>query len=113
MLRSRIGKTDFIVVNQKNDTAFTVDLDTYLTPKQKEKVVAYPDLMWQFAQRLKKEYAKKGEEISVFVNAKVSINGRPYQEFIDPDTDLAHTDWDYFRHHEWILPSQLGAPTEK
>jgi hypothetical protein len=61
--------------------------------------------MWQFAQRLKREYDEKGEDISVFVNSRVSVNGKPYQEFIDPKIDLGSASWNYFGHNDWILPS--------
>ena len=67
----------------------------------------YPEFIWQVAQHLKKEYAEKGREISVFVEAKVSINGKLYQPFIDPKADLAKESWNYLWHNEWILPSPL------
>ena len=66
-----------------------------------------PDLIWQFAQRLKKEYAEEGKNVQVFVNAKVSVNGRSFQQFIDPKVDLAGEKWQHFKHHHWILPSKL------
>ncbi len=113
MLRSRAGITDFNLVNLENGDSFKVNLDAYLTSKQKEKVVAYPDFMWQFAQHLKKEHAKKGEKVSVFVSSKISINGKPFKEFINPKIDMANTDWDHFRHHEWILPYESEDPIEK
>lgn len=113
MLRSRAGITDFNLVNLENGDSFKVNLDAYLTSKQKEKVVAYPDFMWQFAQHLKKEHAKKGEKVSVFVTSKISINGKPYKEFINPKIDMANADWDHFRHHEWILPYESEYPIEK
>jgi len=107
MLRSRGGKTEFHIVDSKSVGTNIADLDAYLTKKQKRRIQAYPDFMWQFAQRLRKEYAEKGRDISVFVKSKVSINGRPYAEFIDPNTDLANTPWHHFKHNVWILPSSL------
>ncbi|GAL60702.1 vitamin K-dependent gamma-carboxylase [Algibacter lectus] len=65
--------------------------------------------MWQFAQRLKEEYREKGEDIAVYVNSKVSINGRKYQLFIDPKVDLASLGWSAFKHNDWILTSNLQA----
>ncbi len=54
--------------------------------------------------RLKKEFAKKGAAISVYaINSEVSINGKPYRAFIDPNVDLANETWSHFTHHEWIL----------
>lgn len=108
MLRSRSGTMQFKVV-EKGGKSEIVDLDDYLTKKQKRRIAAYPDFIWQFAQHLKKEYAEKGIAISVYaLNSKVSINGRPSRAFIDPKVDLANVKWDYFWHNEWILPSPQG-----
>lgn len=107
MLRSRSGTTDFNIVNLKTGESNLIDLDAYLTNKQKRKVVAYPDFMWQFAQRLKKVFADKGQVVAIYVKSNVSVNGRPYQTFIDPKIDLANTPWQHFKHHEWIYPSML------
>ncbi|HET8735092.1 MAG TPA: HTTM domain-containing protein [Pricia sp.] len=106
MLRSRYGSIQFKVVEPASGTSKIIALDDYLTDKQKRRIGAYPDFIWQFAQRLKKEYAEEGKEIAVYaVNSRVSINGRPFRAFIDPKTDLANAEWDYFWHNEWILPS--------
>ena len=105
MLRSRTGITTFRIVNHTNGNSYLVNLDDYLTRGQKSKIKSYPDFMWQFAQRLKREYNEKGEDISVFVNSRVSVNGKPYQEFIDPKIDLGNVSWNYFGHNDWILPS--------
>ncbi|QLG44840.1 HTTM domain-containing protein [Costertonia aggregata] len=111
MLRSRYGKIQFNIVNKTDGTSQIVKLDDYLTKKQKRKIGAYPDYIWQFAQHLKKEYAQKGEEISVYaLNSVVSINNKPYRPFIDGKVDLAAEEWNHFEHHEWILPSKIDEP---
>jgi hypothetical protein len=108
MLRSRTGKGEFKVVNNETGEKTIINPKEFLNSSQQRKVFAYPDFAWQFAGYLKKEYAQKGENISVFLeNSLVSINGRPYAPFIDPHTDLANTNWLPFQHHEWILPSSL------
>lgn len=107
MLRSRYGTATFNVVNKENNNATFVKLDDYLTKKQKRLVKARPDFIWQFAQRLKKEYAEKGEDVAVYVNCRVKVNGRRFQPLIDPKVDLAAEKWHPFKHHDWILPSNL------
>lgn len=108
MLRSRRGKANFKVVNNENGNFEFADTKKYLSKKQRPRVAAYPDFAWQFAQRIKKEYAEKGENVSVYaIDSKISINGRPYRPFLDPDVDLANEEWDHIRHHDWILPSNL------
>ncbi|MFC4095275.1 HTTM domain-containing protein [Euzebyella saccharophila] len=107
MLRSRGGKIAFTVVDKKLGTSEIIDHKKYLTKKQQQRIASYPDFIWQFAQRLKKEYAEKGQEVAVYAtNSKVSINGKPYRAFIDPKVDLANVKWDYFWHNDWILPSE-------
>ncbi len=103
MLRSRGGTSRFKVVDKATQEITQVDLDQYLTKKQRRKVGAYPDFIWQFAQHLKKEYQQKGQDISVFVTSYVQVNKSKRQLLIDPKTDLAAAPWDHFRHNEWIL----------
>ena len=106
MLRSRSGIIEFNVFNKKNKVWKTIKLEDYLTEKQRLKVAAYPDFIWQFSQHLKKEYAENNQDISVFVNSKISINGKSYRQYINPKIDLANEVWNPYSHHKWILPSE-------
>ena len=108
MLRSRSGRVNFKIVNNENGKFKFAKLKEYLTKKQRLKIAAYPDFAWQFAQYLKKEYAEKGEDISVYaIGSKISINGRSYVPFLDSKVDLANEKWNHLQHHCWILPSNL------
>lgn len=107
MLRSKSGRSVFKVVEKGSTDTVYVDKANYLTPKQMGSVNAKPDMIWQFAQRLKREYAAKGKDVQVFTDISVSVNGRPYRQFIDPKVDLANEKWQHFKHHDWILPSDL------
>ncbi|MDT0605853.1 HTTM domain-containing protein [Croceitalea rosinachiae] len=104
MLRSRSGTIRYRVVNKETKKTTQINLDDYLTKKQRRKVSCYPDFAWQFAQHLKKEYREKGEDISVFVTSKAKVNKGKYQPFIDPKTDLAAVPWKHLSHNNWILP---------
>ncbi|TAI47221.1 HTTM domain-containing protein [Flagellimonas allohymeniacidonis] len=105
MLRSRSGNIRVKVVIKKTGQTNFVKLDDHLTKKQRRKVACYPDFTWQFAQYLKKEYARNGEDIEVYVVNHVKVNGSKYAEFIDPDVDLASVPWKHFSHNEWIRSS--------
>lgn len=107
MLRSKGGKSTFKVVEKGSRDTIFVDKSKYLTPKQMNAVNSKPDMIWQFAQRLKREYAKEGKDVQVFVDARVRVNGRPLQQFTDPKVDLANEKWTRFKHKDWILPSKL------
>ena len=105
MLRSRSGSVSFKTVDKKTNEEKRINLDNYLTKKQRRKIGAYPDFIWQFAQHLKDEAQKNNKDIAVYVNSRVSINGKPYQPFIDPKVDLAQEKWHHFKHNTFILPS--------
>lgn len=105
MLRSRTGSITYRVVNTETKDTTVVNLNDYLTKKQKRRVACYPDFIWQFAQHLKKEYNQKGENIQVFVKNRVKVNQGPYQQFVDPKVDLASVPWKHFAHNDWILPA--------
>jgi uncharacterized membrane protein YphA (DoxX/SURF4 family) len=107
MLRSKQGYVTYYVVDKKTNETTIVNLNDYLTKKQQRPASTKPDVIWQFSQRLKQEYAKKNQDISVFVDCKISVNGRPFQTFINKDIDLAALDWSAFKHSDWILPSKL------
>lgn len=107
MLRSKSGKTSFRVVDKKTHAVTNVNLSNYLSKKQIRSVSAKPDVMWQFAQRLKRIYAEKGIDIEVYVSAFVSVNGKPSKQLIDPKVDLANVKWNHFKHHDWILLPKL------
>jgi hypothetical protein len=109
MLRARSGLVQFMVRENQTGETSVVHPGLYLSSQQLEKVSCYPDYIWQFAQFLRKEYAKEGKEISVFAKARVSINGKPLQPFTDPTVDLAAEKWSHFKHHTWILPSPLKS----
>ena len=60
-------------------------------------------MIWQLAQRIKNEYLEKGEEIEIYVDTKISLNGRPYKKLIDPNVDLASVSWSTWKHSDWII----------
>ena len=107
MLRSKSGFATYTVVDKETDQKTYIKLDDYLSKKQKRLVTSKPDVMWQFAQYLKKDFAQQGKDVSVFVNCKISVNGRPFTPYIDSKVDLAAIKWDPYKHCEWILPSKL------
>ncbi|MCM4161136.1 HTTM domain-containing protein [Antarcticibacterium flavum] len=107
MLRSKGGDSTFKVVEKGTTDTIYVDKNNYLSNKQLRAINSKPDMLWQFAQRLKREYAAQGRDVQVFVDARVRVNGRPSQQFIDPKVDLAAEKWQHFKHHDWILPSNL------
>ena len=103
MLRGKAGHTVFYVEDTSTGNRTRVKLEEHLSTKQRRSVTTKPDMMWQFAQRLKQRYQKEGKTVKVFVRSRLSVNSKPYFNFIDPTVDLANTPWNHFEHHPWIL----------
>jgi len=106
MLRAKGGTVTYSIVDEGTNNAVPIKLDDYLTKKQQRGVSTKPDMIWQFAQHLKHDFAQKGKTIKVYVRAYVSVNGRPAKQLIDPKVDIANEEWHHFTHHDWILPSK-------
>lgn len=105
MLRSKSGTAQFKVV--ADGQTFWVSPASYLTTKQQGSVATRPDMLWQFSQYLEQQYKNKGyQQVEVYAHSMVSLNGRPPQLLIDPETNLADVPWPYFAPAPWILPLQ-------
>lgn len=105
MLRSKAGIIEFNIINHSKGSSEKVNLNDYLSVKQRRIIGSKPDVIWQFAQRLKNQYAEKGQDVSVYaVRSRISINGGPWKDFVKPDVDLAAQPWHYFGHEPWIFP---------
>lgn len=107
MLRSKYGVAHYTVVDKTTNKKTIIKLDEYVTKKQINMVSSRPDMIWQFAQRLKEIHTKEGNEVAVYVDCRVSVNGRPLKLLIDPKVDLTSVRWNAFKHSDWILPSNL------
>lgn len=103
MLRSRSGYSNFKIIDKKTKQPIPYNINSKLTDKQFKMVADKPDAIWQLSQRIKKEFATQGKDVSVFVNCHVSINQKPYKQLINPDVDMASAEWNYFSHNDWIL----------
>ncbi len=107
MLRAKSGFVIFKVVDKNTGEETNLKISDYLSKKQRRLITTHPDIIWQFAQRLKKQYAEKNQDIAIYVNSKISVNGRALETYIDPNIDLASVKWNAFKHSDWILPSKL------
>ena len=106
MLRSKSGIATYSVENKETGKRLNINLDNYLTKKQVRVASTKPDVIWQFSQYLKEQLKMNAQEVSVFVDCKVSVNGKPYQRLINSEVDLANVSWEIFKHSNWILPSK-------
>jgi vitamin K-dependent gamma-carboxylase len=105
MLRSKYGIAHYTIIDKETNEKTRVKLDDYLTKKQIGIASSKPDVIWQFAQRLKQKFETDGNTVEIYVDCRISVNGKPLKLLIDPKIDLASVKWDAFNHNDWILPS--------
>jgi hypothetical protein len=103
MLRAKSGSIKMEVKDLSTGEIERVKISNYLTRDQQSSLMVQPDMIWQFAQRLKKEYAENGVQVAIYAEAKVSLNGHPSRPLVDKNVDLASVTWEPFKHSEWIL----------
>ncbi len=103
MLRSKQGSTRMKVVDKNSGEEKWINNKDYIKNKQ-YKTISKPDGVWQYAQIIKKDFQKKGQDVEVYATTRISVNGRPYSKLIDDQVDLTSVKWNYFGHNSWILP---------
>ena len=114
MLRNRSNDTKVFIAypdkNGKINGKEEINFNKYLTYKQAGRFGSSADMIWQMAKFVKEDYKKKGKNVMVFVDSKVSINGSEYYQYTNPKVDIANTKWSYFGHQGWIMdqPKELN-----
>ncbi|MEP0984767.1 HTTM domain-containing protein [Ekhidna sp.] len=103
MLRAKSGTINMYLVDKQSGEREQVVLRDHVSPHQRAALAGQPDMIWQLAQRIKNEKAKEGREVSVYADAKISLNGYKRKALIDKEVDLANVPWESFRHSNWIL----------
>lgn len=103
MLMEKAGYATFYVTNPVTSNRSQVRNSDYLTQKQEIMMVTQPDMIWQYAQILEKDYQLKGiKDPIVTAEVYVTLNGRRSQQLIDPRVDLTTVSED-FAAKNWIL----------
>ncbi|MEM7381150.1 MAG: HTTM domain-containing protein [Bacteroidota bacterium] len=105
MLRSKKGRGNFVVIDKASGLEESVRQQDYLNSKQRRRMFANPDMVWQFAQYLKKTYQQRGAtDPEVYcLKCQMSLNGGPYLNYIDDKTDLANVAWNCWGRNNWVL----------
>ena len=104
MLMEKSGYTSFKVVSQKTGESFMVDNEEFLTRYQIKQMSFQPDMILEYAHFLGDYYSAQGmEQVAIFAESYVALNGRRSQVFIDPAVDL-YQEQENFKHKTWILP---------
>ncbi|MDY8137804.1 HTTM domain-containing protein [Aquimarina sp. 2201CG5-10] len=104
MLMEKAGYANFKIVDSKTGNRFYVDNDDFLTAFQQKQMATQPDFILQYAHYLKNHFEDQGHQnVQVYVESYVALNGRLSAQYIDPETDLGKQK-ESFKHKTWIIP---------
>lgn len=102
MLMEKAGYTNFIVKDKNHRYGDHVDNYKYLTPYQIKMMSTQPDMILQYAHKLRDEYEKKGYlHPEVYAISYVSVNGSGSRLFLDSTRNLS-LEKESFNHKTWI-----------
>jgi vitamin K-dependent gamma-carboxylase len=109
MVREKNGSITFVVRDKTDGRTWHVNPHTILTALQEREMSGQPDLILQLAHYIKEDFARRGHDVEVHVDAVASLNGRRLAPMIDPNVDLAKVD-DGIGQAWWIMPSPTEPP---
>jgi hypothetical protein len=105
MLRQKQAYGSFTVKNLSTNKVERINIRDHLTKRQKRKMLTHPEMILQFAHYLRDQYsAEYGNEVAVYADIRAKLNGRKYQQYIDPEVDLAKEEFSWWKHKEWVVP---------
>ena len=106
MLRAKSGRAEFRVRDPETGETWLIDPRTVLSEHQASRLVGRPDMIWLFARHLHDDFARRGHRgVEVFVDSRVSLNGRPRAALIDPTVDLAAVRWRFLTYNGFVTPA--------
>jgi hypothetical protein len=109
MAREKNGAVEFQVTEPATGRVWLVPPRQYLNRLQEREMSVQPDLILQLARHIAREQAARGRTVEVRADARVSLNGRPGERFLDPTVDLAAAA-DGLAPKSWIAPTPACDP---
>jgi len=104
MLIEKAGYITFIIKDRDGHLIQEVNNQKYLSPNQIKMMSTQPDMILQFAHYLEEHFEQKlQQEIRIYAQSYVTLNGKGSKPFIDPTIDLT-TKKRGFKHKKWVLP---------
>ena len=102
MLVEKTGIANFKIVNCDDDSFFYVDNTKFLTPLQQKQMSFQPDFILEYANYLGDYYSESNQNVKVFVDNYVALNGRRSQMLVS-DTVNLYNKKESFRNKDWII----------
>lgn len=103
MLMEKAGTASFKIVDGKSGKRFYVDNRDFLTSFQEKQMATQPDMIIEYAHYLRDHFSSQGHQnIEVYVESYVTLNGALSKPYINPKIDLAK-EKDTWSHKDWVL----------
>lgn len=104
MLMEKAGYAQFKVLDRESGKTFYINNGNFLTPFQEKQMSFQPDFILEFAHFLGNHYRELGyENIEIYVDSYVALNGRRSTPFINPHVNLLEHH-DSFGRKTFIVP---------
>jgi len=104
MLMEKAGYAQFKVLDGKSGKQFMVNNSDFLTTFQEKQMATQPDFIIEYAHYLGKHFSSQGHQnLEIYVESFVALNGVKSQAFIDPSVNLLEIN-DSFAARNWVLP---------
>ncbi|WP_299769767.1 HTTM domain-containing protein [uncultured Dokdonia sp.] len=104
MLMEKSGYAQFKIKDGVTGKRFYVNNADFLTPLQEKQMSFQPDFILEYAHYLRDHFTAQGHQnVEVYVESYVALNGRLSTTYIDPDVNLARIE-ESFTHKNWIKP---------
>ncbi|NIJ45676.1 hypothetical protein FHR24_002144 [Wenyingzhuangia heitensis] len=104
MLMEKAGYTTFTVKDSVSGKQFHVKNSDFLTSFQIKQMSFQPDFILEYAHLLGDHFKSQGHQnIQIFAESYVALNGRLNQLYINPKVDL-YKEEEGFHNKTWILP---------
>ena len=103
MLIEKKGITNLKVLNKENGKSFMVNNEEFLSEFQERQMSFQPDFILEYAHHVGEYYKKNGlNEIEIYADSYVTLNGRLSQRFINPKVNLLEEKRG-FKNKTWVL----------
>ena len=112
MLRSKQGSGYYRIIDRATGEEQIVRPADSLARRQYRKLYTHPDMVLQYAHHLRDLNAAAGKDVEVYARIRVRLNGRKFQRFVDPEADLAKTEWQWFGRKDWVLDEITDSPED-
>ena len=104
MLVEKVGIANFKIVNKQDQTFFYVRNSNFLTPFQEKQMSFQPDFILEYAHYLGDYHGGiDNDNIQVFVDNYVTLNGRKSQRLVSDKIDL-YSQKKSCKNKQWIIP---------